>query len=426
MLTDVKVAKLKYDSRAPGQLERHTDRDGLYLAVSPPHKTNPKATYGSKVWRYDYRWPPSTSGKRQTLTYGRYPELTLAQARDKHLEARRAIAAGLNPVERKQEVKRAQLAAAGNTYEIIAGKWFEAEKKDKSQSWIENNERWLKLVNKTLGQRTIGSITDHDDIYRALRPLEDEGFAFSADRARQQIAQVFIWAIKKRLHKGLNPAQELKGEIKVPKTTNHRHIKVKEIPEFLIAVDASKRGTEQTKIAAKLLLLTIVRKQELAAAKRSELDLENAVWEIPAERMKNGFPHIVPLSSQAVALFKRQLEIAGKGDYIFPSLSHPGDHMGLSTLNAFFGRIGFGDRLTPHGLRSVASTELNGIRKFCGDPVERQLAHKEPNKQRAAYDKSTHLELRKEMMQHWADFTDRLCQGTPQEQNVIQMPARAA
>jgi integrase len=427
MLTDVKVAKLKYEgSRESGKLsiEKHPDRDGLYLAVSPAHKDNPKATYGSKVWRYEYRWPATTHGKRQTLTYGKYPEVSLAEAREKHLDARKSIANGVNPAEEKQNQKRTMLAALGNVYEAIAAKWFEAEKAGKSKSWSENNDRWLKVVNKTLGNKPIGNIT-HDDCYNAVRPLEEQGYAFSAERARQQIAQVFAYAIRKRLHAGGNPARDLKGEIKVPEHKNNVHIKAREIPEFLKAVDGSK-GAEQTKIASRLLLLTIVRKQELLAAKRTELDLEAGLWEIPAERMKNGSPHLVPLSRQTVALFKRQLEIAGKGDYVFPNAQRPGRHAGLSTLNVFFDRIGFNDRLTPHGLRSVASTELNGSGFFRPDVIERQLSHIERNKIRNAYNKADYLDERTRMMQYWSDFVDRLCDGKPEEKNVIQLQPKAA
>jgi hypothetical protein len=170
------------------------------------------------------------------------------------LDARKAIANGINPAEQKQHGKRAMLAAHGNVYEVIAAKWFEAEKAAKSKSWIDNNERWLKLVNKTLGKKPIGSIA-HDDCYNAVRPLEEQGYAFSAERARQQIAQVFAFAIRKRLHSGGNPARDLKGEIKVPEHKNNVHIKAREIPEFLKAVDGSSAAS-QTKIASRLLLLT--------------------------------------------------------------------------------------------------------------------------------------------------------------------------
>jgi integrase len=421
MLTDVAVFKLKHSGG--DAIEKHSDRDGLYLAVSRPPKHDPKARYGSKTWRYEYRFPPTTTGKRQTLTYGRYPDLSLADAREKHLAARRAIADGKNPAEQKQNQKLSMLSALGNVYESIAVKWFESERAGKSKSWIENNDRWLKLVNKTIGTKPIGAI-GHDDVYQAVRPLEEQGYAHSAERARQQIAQVFTYAIRKRLHSGGNIARDLKGEIRIPEHVNNRHIKAKEIPDFLKAVDGSK-AAEQTKIASRLLLLTIVRKQELLAAKRSELDLDGAIWEIPAERMKNKTPHLVPLSRQAVELFRRQME-SSAGEYVFPSLTRPGKPMGLSTLNVFFDRIGIGEKLTPHGLRSVASTALNGSGAFRVDVIERQLSHVERNKVRNAYNKADYLDERRRMMTYWADYVYQVGAGKPDENNVVPFAKAAA
>lgn len=415
MLSDVKVAKLKYDGES-GAVDKHSDRDGLYLAVSPPRKSDPRSGYGSKAWRYDYRWPPTREGQRLTLTFGRYPELTLAEAREKLLEARRAILNGINPSQQKQDQKRALLSSLGNTYGKISAKWFAFAKHGKSASWLESQSRWQKLILKTLNSKPIINIT-HDDVYNAVKPLEDEGHAFSADRARQQIAQVFAFAIRKRVP-GLtsNPAHEIKGEIKTPKTQNHRHFKAPEIPAFLATVDAS-QGADQTKRAAKLLLLTIVRKQELCAAKRTELDLNAGIWEIPGERMKNGIPHLVPLAPQVVALFKQQIKEAGKHEYVFPNSQRADRPMGLSTLNVFFDRIGYGETITPHGLRSVASTQLNGTGAFRPDVIERQLSHVDRNKIRASYNKSDYLEERKKMMAYWADF----CEGRPADSNVVDM-----
>ena len=420
MLTDVKVAKLKYegDRTDKRRLERHADRDGLYLAISPPRKSDPKAAYGSKTWRYDYRWPPSASGQRQTLTYGQYPALGLADARDKHREAKRDLAAGINPAAKKQDAKRGALTSLQNTYEKIAARWYELHSQGKSKSWKDNVSRWLKLTNDSFGSKPIQAVSEND-VKAAVEPLVEAGNAFSAERVRQQTESVFAYAMKKRLFTGLNPAALLQGEIKVPPHKGHAHIREHEIPEFLAAVEHSK-AAQQTKIAAKLLLLTFVRKQELLAAKRSELNIDAGIWEVPAERMKNRLPLLVPLSRQARELF--QMQLAGtNGEYVFPSLSRPGRHAGLSTLNVFFDRIGFESRLTPHGLRAVASTKLNGMRRFSGDVIELQLSHREKNHVRGAYNKADHLEERTAMMQLWADHIDQLCQ--PRGDNVMSLHA---
>lgn len=423
MLTDVKVAKLKHSGNGDG-IEKHWDRDGLYLAVSRAPKHDPKAGYGSKTFRYEFRFPATTTGKRQTLTYGKYPELSLIEAREKHAAARKAISEGKNPAEEKQTQKHAMILALGNVYESVAAKWFETERVGKSASWCEGNSRWLKLINEAIGRKPLTLIAD-DHVMQAVKPLLDAGYAASADRARQQIAAVFNFA-RRRPWKfaGVNPAEIVKGEIKVPEHKGHAHIKAREIPDFLKAVDAS-RGAQQTKIASRLLLLTVVRKNELVEAKRSEVDLAGALWEIPAERMKGKAAHLVPLSPQAVALFRQQME-ASKGDYIFPSLTRPGSPMGLSTLNSFFDRIGYADRLTPHGMRSIASTALNGSGAFRGDAIERQLSHKERNKIRAAYNKSDYLAERRRMMDFWAGYIDQLCTGKADETNVVQLQAKAA
>src|SRR5262249_42137974 len=244
-------------------------------------------------------------------------------------------------------------------------------------------------------------------------------------RAMRLIAQIFEFSrLSPWRFKGVNPAK-VAPKVKVPKAAHHKHIPVSEIPAFLKAVDATQSG-EQSKIMAKLLLLTAVRKSELLGAKRSELRLQEAVWEIPESRMKNRLPHLVPLSPQVIGLFKRQLEIAGESEFIFPNAKNRKEHAHKSTLNALFSRMGFKDRLSPHGVRSIFSTEMNGCGAFRIDAIERQLSHVERNAVRSAYNKSDYLEERRRMMAHWATFCDRLCDGKPEEGNVIQLHAEAA
>src|SRR6185503_4020263 len=261
-------------------------------------------------------------------------------------------------------------------------------------------ERWLETINKKIGKKPLHSVTD-DDCQDAVKPLENSGYAYSANRAMRLIAQVFEFSRRAPWRfKGVNQAK-IAPKIAVPKVTHHKDIPVSEIPAFLKAVDASQSG-EQSKILAKLLLLTAVRKSELLGAKRSELRLQEAIWEIPESRMKNRLPHLVPLSAQAIALFKRQLEIAGDSEFVFPNAKRPKEHANKSTLNALFSRIGFKDRLTPHGMRSVFSTEMNGCGAFRIDAIERQLSHVERNAVRGAYNKADYLDERRRMMSHWA------------------------
>jgi integrase len=421
-LTAVGVEKARYTpihskgGKNPGALlgNRIPDPEypGLYLYISP---------HNSKSFRFDFRFPASATGSRQCLTYGQYPLISLAEAREKHREAKRDLATGINPAAKKQETKRAVLASAENTYEKISARWYEKESPAKSKSWQDNNTRWLKLTNDQFGSKPLQNITQ-DDVSAALEPLLEARNAFSAERVREQTARIFDYAVKKRLFNGSNPAAELRGEIKVPAHKGNAHIAEKEIPEFVAAVQDAK-ADGQTKRAALLLLHTFVRKQELLAMKRSELDLERGIWEIPAERMKNRLPLLVPLSRQVKELFEAQLACS-KGDYVFPSLTRPGKHAGLSTPNVFFDRIGFADRLTPHGLRVVASTKLNGTRRFSGDVIELQLSHREKNKVRGTYNKADHLEERAVMMAYWSDHIDALCSGA--DGRVIQLQHKAA
>ncbi len=427
MLSDVKVAKLKYQGERGDKLriEKHPDRDGLYLAVSPPRKGDPKSGYGSKVFRWEFRWPATTKGKRQTLTYGRYPELSLSEAREKHLEARKALAKGINPAEKKQERKQALADELEKTYGKVAAAWFAATKVGKSNSWTENNERWLKAINKTLENKPLSLISD-DHVMEAVKPLLDSGYAFSADRARQQIALVFAFARRRPWRfTGINPAREVKGEIRVPDHKNHAHIKVREVPELLKALDGY-GGTEQSKILVRLLLLTAVRKTELIAAKKKEFDLDAGIFDIPAERMKNKIPHIVPLSRQVLELVKRQMELSGNSEFLFPNTQYPKKHAGKTTPNDVIDNIGFQGRLTPHGFRSVFSTETNGTGAFRMEVIERQLSHIERNKVRGAYNKADYLDERKRLMQFWADRVDHLCAGTADSSNVVQLQPKAA
>lgn len=428
MLSDLKVAKLKYKPTRsngdanPGKLllNRHPDRDGLYLAISPPHKDAPQSGYGSKTWRFDFRFPPSARGQRQCLTYGKYPDLSLAMAREKHLAARRALAEGRNPAEEKRTAKTQAIASLSNTYEAVSASWFESAKKGKSESWAVNNSRWSATANKVIGRKPLANISS-DDVFAILREVEANGYAWSAERVRCQVAAVFSHAIRKRLYAGANPADALRGEIKVPDAKNNPFLRESELPDFLKTVDGSD-ADDNTKAAARVLLHTFTRKMELLAARWSEVDLVGATWEIPAERMKNGIAHLVPLSRQVVEEFSK-LKAKAKGEFIFPNPRRPGVCMGRSTLNNLIEKLGYTGRLSPHGLRSIASTALNQS-GFRGDVIERQLSHVEKNQVRASYNKADYWPDRVRMMQFWSDRIDQLCSG--EVANVIPLQAKAA
>jgi integrase len=242
---------------------------------------------------------------------------------------------------------------------------------------------------------------------------------------RQAYMMVFDYAADDEsiIQHGFNPAR---FSIQVPKAKRHPHLKAHEIPEFVRAVDAATETTERTRIAAKLVLLCITRKMELLRTKWPEIDFDNARWEIPAGRMKSDRPHVVPLSQQALVLFRRLKELNGSSEFVFPNVRNPRKPMGETTLNRLLERMNYTDRVTVHGFRGTASTILNEL-GYRADVIEKQLAHVEEDEVRAAYNHADYMEERRRMLQDWADAIDRLCAGKPlRDGNVVPLIARAA
>lgn len=391
MLTDTKARAAK----VKGKPYKLADREGLYLFITPT---------GAKSWRYDYR----IAGARGTLVIGRYPDIGLAEAREAHQSARKAVAQGESPAQAKQTAKaRAQLARA-NTVKIAAEKWYQARVETRSASWRDNARRWLDQdIYPALGNKPVQEVTA-DDVERLVRSVAEKRGPKSAYCVRLTLAGVYK-SLPRALGLG-NPARDVGAVIELPKPKpKGRPLAAKEIPAFLEAADRYP-GRPQTKLAIRLLMLTFVRKRELTEAAWNEVDLDRAEWVIPAERMKRDKPHIVPLSQQAIECFQRLRELAGDSPYVFPNLGDPRRPMADTTLNKAFGEIGYGGRFTPHGARATASTLLNS-QGWPADAIERQLAHTERDLVRAAYNHADYLQERKKMMQAWADYVDGLCSG---------------
>jgi integrase len=388
MLTDTKLRQAKARS-TPYKL---ADQGGLYLYVS---------SAGAKSWRYDYRF----NGKRETLTIGKYPDITLAEARDIHAEARKAVARGISPAQAKRQEKETR----SDTFQAIAEEWYATLASHRSESWQVSTRRWL---TKEL-YPVIGSMLARDiisaDILAVMRRLESDGTACTANYVRQTASRVFQHAIR-NLRADYDPAQSLGGAVVIPRPKHRAALTAKDLPAFLETVDAYP-GKLSTKIAAKLLLLTFVRKSELLEATWREVDFDQAEWRIPAERMKMKTTHIVPLSTQALECFRELHTLAFGSRFVLPHLGDLDRSMGHSTLNKMFARMGYQGSLTVHGLRATASTILNE-HGFRPDIIERQLAHTERNRIRAAYNCAEYLEERRRMMQHWADYLDSLASGT--------------
>jgi integrase len=427
MLTDAKLRTLKYKPLASegeknkGQLlgNRIPDKDGMYIHVAPT---------GTISFRYDFRWPRSAKGKRQCITYGRYPIKTLEEARDNHIDALRKMRGGINPLDERRQKKRAAIVAVENTFKAVGDRWYEKNKKGKSASWLEANRRYLDAAYPHIGHRPLAEIAA-PEIKAIVRAVESSGRAVTAEKMRQTYMMVFDFAADKEdlIQNGVNPAR---FSVDVPDSKPHPHLKAHEIPEFVKAIDGATETGERTRIAAKLVMLCITRKLELIGAKWSELDFVNASWEIPAARMKGGKPHVVPLSRQALEHFKRLREIANGSEceFVFPNIRDRKKPMGETTLNRLLERLQYTDRVTIHGLRGTASTILNGL-GYKSDWIEKQLAHTETDEVRAAYNHADYMIERRRMLQDWADATDRLCAGQPlvvTADNVVQLGSAKA
>lgn len=400
MLTPSAVTNAKAQAK-PYKL---ADERGMYLLVKPD---------GARWWRFDYRRPDT--GKRNTLSLGTFPDVSLRMARERREEARRQLADGIDPGAVRQEAKAAKVKAAAAedvvayTFEVAARGWM--ARQDVAEVTA-NKTRWIleAFLFPEIGSTPLTEVTPRL-LLDALRKVEATGKLETAKRARVKAGQVFRWAILEGMAE-IDPTASLRGALKPPKNKHHAAITdPARIGELLRAIDGF-TGQPVTLAALKLAPLVFVRPGELRMAEWAEVDLDGAVWRIPASRMKMKAAHIVPLSTQAVAILRDLCPLTGDGQYIFPSLRTASRPMSENTVNAALRRLGYGtDEMTGHGFRSMASSRLNEM-GWNPDAIERQLAHAESNKVREAYTHAAqYLDERTRMMQAWADYLDALRAG---------------
>lgn len=371
------------------------DSNGLFLLVTAK---------GQKYWRYKYRF----AGKEKMLALGVYPEVSLKDARQSHQEARATLADGIDPCLDRKAAKAA--SADANTFEGIAREWLDKQRSTYAASTY-NKTTWLleSFLFPTLGGLSPNDITP-PMVLAALRRIEQQGKHETAHRAKQAASRVFRYAIATgRCER--DPCPDLKGALTATNTVNRASITApKQIGELLRAIDGF-GGQYVTHCALRLAPLVFVRPGELRGAQWDEIDLEAAVWRIPAERMKMRTAHVVPLSRQAVAILEELKPYTCNSRYVFPAIRSLARHMSENTINAALRRLGYSkEEMTGHGFRAMASTRLNEL-GWNPDIIERQLAHTERNKVRAAYNRAEHLEERRKMMQAWADYLDGLKTG---------------
>jgi integrase len=382
-----------------------SDRDGLFIEV---------LTSGAMVWRYKYRF----AGKREKLTIGPYPAIGLAQARTLRNEAAALLALGQSPAREKQSSKARQRldAARATRFEELAQRWFAQEVAPRSAGWQYNVQNWLKLdIYPALGQRDPRTIT-RDQIDAVIQKVVKRGAPNSAAKVQAILKKIFQYAEDEHEVDG-DPTAKIKP-VKTPDATNHRPLAIKEIKPFLLALDADE-GRLVSKLAIRLLMLTLTRKDELRLAKWPEFDLDNGIWEIPGHRMKGRRDHLVFLSRQVIDILEQLKPLSYLDGYIFPGHSTRSKPIGHTTINSVIDRLEInGGRFVPHGFRATASTIFNEA-GFRHDAIERQLAHVETNRVRAVYNKAEYAQERQRMLQWWADYIDSLKQGS----NVIPLKA---
>jgi len=396
MLTDTAIRKAKPAATA----QKLTDGGGMYLLLKPD---------GSRYWRLDYRH----GGKRKTLALGVYPTVTLSDARQRREDARKLLANGIDPGEVRRTAKKTKAvvaAADAETFEKLAREWMAWRKaKGDTAETTANKDRWRleTYLFPHIGARPITEITPLE-LRDALKKVEDTGKRETASRTKINAGQVFRWAVLEgKTHSDITSS--LRGLFTTPKPTHRATITdPAQIGELLRSFDAF-TGQFTTCRALKLAPLVFLRPGELRKAEWREFDLEGAIWRVPGPRMKMKAPHIVPLSTQAVALLRELFPLTGSGNYVFPGVRTASRPMSENTINAALRRLGYAkDEMTGAGFRSMAASRLNEM-GWNADAIERQLAHAESNKVRAAYTHAAqYLEERTRMMQAWADYLDNL------------------
>jgi integrase len=360
---------------------------------------------GSRLWRLAYRY----GGKQKALALGSYPIVSLADARKARDAAKALLADGIDPAADRKRRKAVAKVAAANTFRLVADEWLVKLEREGRAAVTVGKKRWLlDLVDEVMGARPVAELTP-PEVLTALRGIETNGRYETASRARATIGAVCRYAIATGRAEQ-DPTQALRGALTTPKVRHHATITApNEIGQLLRAIE-DYQGAPQVAAALKLASLLFCRPGELRAAEWSEFDLNSAIWNIPAARMKMRRPHRVPLSRQVIAILRSLHEVTGDGVFLFPSIRSLARCISENTLNAALRRLGYAkDEMTSHGFRSMAATRLNEMCRWHPDVIERALAHQEPNAVKRAYTSAVeYWAERVELMQVWADYLDDL------------------
>lgn len=364
------------------------DGQGLSLLIEPN---------GSKSWRFRYRF----AGKPKMISLGVYPTITLADARSRRDDARKLVAEGKNPSEVRKEQKIALQTESESAFEKIATEWHQMKSAKWSAGYASDiMEAFQNDIFPYVGTRPVGEIKPLE-LLNVLRKIEKRGALEKMRKVRQRCSEVFRYAIATGRAE-FNPASDLSSALEVHQSNHFPFLKADEIPDFLRALDGY-TGSRLVLIATKLLMITGVRTIELRAALWSEFDLDNAIWEIPAERMKMRRSHLVPLSIQALDLLNELKIMTGNYRYVFPGRNDPNKPMSEASINQVIKRIGYDGKVTGHGFRHTLSTILHE-KGYESAWIETQLAHVDKNAIRGTYNHAQYIEQRKGMLQDYACF----------------------
>jgi integrase len=403
-LTDTQIKNTKPTNKRV----KLPDGGGLVLFVEPR---------GAKLWRKRYRF----DGVEKLLSLGAYPDVTLKMARDLSSEISSKVKAGIDPSNERKEQKLIRKHAIENTFKTCALAWWQHWQIGRSPEHVKRTWQRLELdVFPVIGNSPMERITT-PILVSMIKEIAARGALDMAKRALSTTGQVFRYALQHGVC-DKNPAADIKPVEVIPKRkpTNQLRVDLKDLPALLRDID-NYRGRSLTRLAVKLLALTFVRTTELIEARWCEFDLTAALWSIPAERMKMGTPHLVPLARQTVALLLELRAITGNSPFLFPSQGGQGDCMSNNTILFALYRMGYQGKMTGHGFRGLASTILNEQRKYHEKDIETQLSHLYGNAVRRAYDHSSNMPERTEMMQEYADYLDKLKAGA----EIIPMVAKA-
>lgn len=374
-----------------------TDGNGLQMRV----RSN-----GSKLWNFNYIHP--VTKKRVNMGLGTFPEVSLALARKRTVEARELVALGLDPKEKRDAERNAKKAATEHTFENISSAWFELKKDSVTQAYAEDIWRSLTLhIFPDLGTTPISTISA-PQVINLLRPLETKGSLETVKRLTQRLNEIMTYGVNSGLIHA-NPLSGIRSVFKKPKKKNMAALPPDELKELMVAIaNASIKRT--TRCLIEWQLHTMTRPIEAATTRWADIDIEKKIWTIPAERMKKRRTHIIPLTEQALAILEAIKPYSGYREYAFPADRDPRTHCNSQTANMALKRMGFEGRLVSHGMRSMASTILNE-RRWDPELIEVALAHVDKDGVRSTYNRAEYIELRREMMAWWSEHIQEAATG---------------